>query len=330
MIGIMIFAVLLAGCSGNSQTATVQDYFPLKENVRYVYEGQGNEYAAYTIMNDYLAERKVQQRVDNGGTVLARVLEITDGKLVRLLSKEEAYYRENLLDERTESEILLMEPLIKGTSWNTSDSRTRTITETAAKVTTPSGNYEALEVTTQGPNGVTKDYYAKNIGLVKSVFTFEGNEITSSLSKIEEDQALKQTVSFFYPDAQEDKIYYTDKEISFKTNDITRSVLETAYKENAKTNLAKVFSANTKINSLYLNQDGMVYIDLSEAFMTEMNAGSGYESMILQSIANTFGKYYNADKVVLTVDNKLYESGHIVMEKGEFIQVELDDIKQAP
>jgi len=68
-----------------------------------------------------------------------------------------------------------------------------------------------------------------------------------------------------------------------------------------------------------------VYIDLNQAFLTEMNAGSGYEAMILQSIANTFGQYYNAQKVYLTIDNKLYESGHISMKKGEFIKVKVED-----
>ena len=46
-----------------------------------------------------------------------------------------------------------------------------------------------------------------------------------------------------------------------------------------------------------------------------MNAGSGGENLILQSIVNTFGNYYGVEKVCLTVDNKPYESGHIVLEK---------------
>ena len=45
-----------------------------------------------------------------------------------------------------------------------------------------------------------------------------------------------------------------------------------------------------------------------------MNAGAGGENLILQSIVNTFGNYYG-EKVYLTVDNKPYESGHIVLEK---------------
>jgi len=65
---------------------------------------------------------------------------------------------------------------------------------------------------------------------------------------------------------------------------------------------------------LSLNEDeNIVCIDLNTAFLTEMNAGSEYESMILQSIANTFGQYYDSNKVILTIDNQLYSSGHILL-----------------
>ena len=46
----------------------IEDYYPMKENTRYVYEGTGNEYAPYNVMIDYVKESKVQQRIDNGGT----------------------------------------------------------------------------------------------------------------------------------------------------------------------------------------------------------------------------------------------------------------------
>lgn len=307
------------------QLLKIEDYYPIKENIKYVYEGKGNEYASYSVYIDYTSEDKVQQRVDNGGTVMAKVVELKNGKITRLLSREEAYYRENLLETKgNEEEVLLMEPLINGTTWKLKDSRIRTINGTSVNITTPSGNYKAIEVVTEGSNNKTIDYYAKNVGLVKSVFISSETEITSSLSKIEENVSLIEKISFFYPNVNDDKIYYKNKDISFKTNDITRQVLESAYKEPINNNFGKVFSKNTKINSLYLNKDTMVYIDLNKDFVTEMNAGSGYESMILQSIANTFGKYYNSEKVILTIDDNTYESGHIVMGKWEYIKVKYD------
>ena len=56
-----------------------------------------------------------------------------------------------------------------------------------------------------------------------------------------------------------------------------------------------------------------------------MNAGSGYESMILQCITNTLGIYYGVTKVYLTVEDKPYSSGHIIMKKGQAFIVNLKD-----
>lgn len=305
-----------------TKSITIEDYYPIEKNVRYVYEGKGNEYASYDVYIDYATEHKVQQRIDNGGTVLARIVEIKNGKLIKTYSRGETYYRESLLNsENGEEEVLLMEPLKKGTSWKLKDSKVRTITNLSADVSTPSGNYQAIEVTTKGPDGETLDYYVKGIGLVKTLFHSYGMEVSSSLSKIEKNVPFVQNIQFYYPNINDDELYYVSKEVSFHTNDITKMVLAQAYKENVPDTVNTVFSKNTKINSLYLNQDNNLYIDLNKAFLTEMVAGSGLERMILQSIVNTFGHYYGVEKVYLTIDNQLYESGHISLNKGEFLTV---------
>ena len=107
------------------QALKIEDYFPIKENAHYIYQGMGNEYAAYDVYIDYTSEGKVQQRVDNGGTVISKVIELKEGKLTKLYSRAEAYYRENLLKSKGEEEILLMEPIEKGTSWKLKDSQSK-------------------------------------------------------------------------------------------------------------------------------------------------------------------------------------------------------------
>ena len=310
---------------------SLKDYFPLRENTRYIYEGKGNEYAAYDVYVDYTSENRIQQRISNGGTVLVKIIEIEGGKLTKLYSRAEAYYRENLLKTtEVDEEVLLMEPLVVGTKWTLADGRSRSITSVGSDVTTPAGVYKAIEVTTTGPNDKTVDYYAKDVGLVKSVFAPGENEVTSTLAKIEEDVKLTQSISFFYPNIDDSMLYFVNKEIGFKTNDITRKVLESAYKLPVPEGhgLGKVFSENTLINSLYLNKDGMVYIDLNSKFMTEMNAGSMYEGMILQSVTNTFCKYYGANRIILTIDNKFYESGHFMFEKGDYLVADYETSKE--
>ena len=66
----------------------------------------------------------------------------------------------------------------------------------------------------------------------------------------------------------------------------------------------------------------MVYVDLSFEYLSEMSAGAGYEAMMLQCIANTFGNYYGVNRVLLTIANQQYSSGHIYLEKFEYLKVD--------
>ena len=305
---------------------TIKDYFVYKENTKYVYEGQGNEYASYTVFIDYKSGNRVQLRSNNGGTETVKVLENQDGELRILLSRGESYYRENLTQVANGNmEILLKEPLLVGTSWTLSDSRKRFISNLEVNQTTPLGSYKTLEVTTEGKEGKTLDYYAPNIGLVKSVFTSNGVEVSSTLTRLETNVPLTQTVRFYYPNSNVDKLYFVNKQLSFNTNDITKIIFENAFKDLPKGDVAKVLGPNVKIKSLYLNKDNRAYIDFTKEFLSEMNAGSSYESLILQSITNTIGTYYGVDKVYLTIEDNPYVSGHIAMKKGEFFTVNLSN-----
>lgn len=307
----------------------LSSYYPLKENTRYIYQGNGNEYAPFNSYMDYKKGNKAQFRVDNGGTVLAEVIEVTNNEIRKVLSTAEAYYREDLLREGVENdkrkpitEVLLKAPLKKDNSWKLEDGSTRTITNLSADVSTPLGNYKAIEVTRKGDSpGKSIEYYAKGVGLVKTMYVSEEMEVSSTLEKIEEDAKLTQNIRFFFADVDDEKLHYVERDVDFKTNDISRIKLQEAYKNALKDKDATVLTKNTKINYLYLNQDGMVYIDLSKDFIEEMNAGSGYESQILDSVATTFGYYYGAQNVVLTIDGGDYESGHIVLEKGDHLEV---------
>lgn len=312
------------------ETLTIKDYYPFQNNVVYKYEGEGNEYASYNIYTDFLEDNRVQLRSNNGGSESVKVLEIKDGELIKILSKDECYYRENLINSAEDKgEILLKEPLTKGTEWMISDNRKRYISNSDVAISTPTGDYKALEVTTEGDGDATLDYYVRDVGLVKTIYTTNGStNVTSTLSKIEENTPFKQTIKLFYPNADKDVIYALDKEISFNTNDVTRNKLETAVKEVTQEKYDPLISANTKINSLYLNKDKVVDIDFSKELISEMNAGAAYESMILQCIANTVGTYYGVNEVYITVDGNPYKSGHISMKKGETIAVKLDKVKE--
>jgi len=308
---------------------TVNRLYPFEGDIYKVYEGKGNEFAGYDVYVDFVQSDRIQLRENNGGTEIVRVLEKKDGMLKEIIFEPETYYKENFLSKEANTDrILLMEPIAAGTTWK-NENETNTITAVDKEVVTPYGTYLAVEVTRVTKNEKDEytniDYYAEDMGLVKSLNIGAGYEVSSSLQKVEMNAVQKKVVNFYYPNAMDERIFLYRKEIQFTTNDIPRNLIIDAYKELPK-EAAPVLTPNTKVNYLYLNEDGMVYVDLSRDFMNEMNAGAGYESLILQSLANTFGDYYGTDKVMLTIDGETYESGHIMLRKFEPLKVNYDSI----
>lgn len=309
---------------------TVDAFYPMQADVEYVYKGEGNEFAAYNRFVDFISEdgSRIQTRSNNGGTETVRVIEIKDGKITVIKTLHECYYRDNLLDSEPDEavEILLMEPLVKGTTWTLADGRKRYISDTDIEVTTPLGKYRALELTTEGKDSITKDYYAAGIGPIKTVFNSSGYEVISELDELKQNAAYTMNIDVFYPGV-DSNIYVQPVSLSFKTGDITRIILqEKLSMETVNEDLLALASSNTGINSMYLGADGIAYIDFSKELVTEMNVGAGYEGLILQAITNTVGNYYATEEVYITVDGKPYESGHLLMMEGETSRVDMSRV----
>ncbi|CDF59403.1 GerMN domain-containing protein [Thermobrachium celere] len=307
---------------------TVKDLFPFNENVYMKYQGIGNEFAEHQTYVDYIAGDRIQIRDITPGTTLAKIYEIKNGELRLISSREEYYYRENLLNtQNTSYDVLLKEPIENGTSWTTKDGLKRYISNTQAKISTPSGEYTAVEVITEGNDYKLYDYYVKELGHVKTVFKTGSTTIETNLEKIEKNVPYIQTIKFYYPDFNKEKLAFKEEKISLKTNENIDKIIESYLKNPPKEELNKVFSKNTKINKLYLNNSqNKVYIDVSKEFVQEMNAGSSLESMILQSLVNTLGNYYNVDKVYISVEGKPYESGHIAITENEVFYVDYKNV----
>lgn len=300
----------------------VLDYFPYRENKQYFYEGEGNEYAAFWSYEDYQDKDsgRIQLRTDNGGTQTVQVLEGNTSSISVVVSKEENYYRDNILKINSveEPEILLMGPLEKGTKWTLPDGRKRYISETEKEISVPLGKFTAIEVTTEEKGGETKEYYAKDIGLIKREYHSDGLVITSSLKEVKE-TPLEQKLTLYYPGGNE-KVQKEEETLRFYTNDITRLKMQEVFREKHGAGQGLI-SLKTSLNSLYKGTDGIVYADFSKELISGMNAGAGLEQLTLQSIADTLGDYYGAKEVYLTVDQKPYESGHILLKSGETLKV---------
>ena len=162
------------------------------------YDGEGNEYATFDVYVDYVSDDTIQFRTNNGGSELIEVIKKNSDNLTRNLFRGEVYYRENLTSkEDVDKDIILKDPVKKGTTWALPEGGNRTITDVEVSVSTPIGNYDTIEVTTSGNDGETKEYYAKDLGLVKREFIQEGFRITSTLSNVDKDVSHVQTVRFY-------------------------------------------------------------------------------------------------------------------------------------
>jgi len=142
---------------------------------------------------------------------------------------------------------------------------------------------------------------------------------------------LKETIKFFYPDFLNDRLVYINKEVELYTNQDIKSVIEEKLKnvpENSQ--LTKPLSENTRLLYIII-EDPMsdiidhLVVDFSKELVTEMNAGSSLEGMILQSITNTFCRYYQTAQVQITLEGNLYESGHFLLKPDEYFTVDLEN-----
>ena len=341
LIVFLIPVFILAGCGKgksddtkkpntsdeNKVTYTIKDFYPFKENIKMKYEGIGNEYAGRTIYTDFIKDNRIQNRIVTGGTTSAQVLEIKDGELRLIASRGEVYQRENIIDiENKNYEVLLKEPIAKGTTWSLPNGSKRYISDLEKEIETPAGKFKALEVTTESTDYTSYDYYVLNKGFVKSVYKAAGMEVITTLESISENAPVVQTIKFYYPNYAEDKTYFVKKTINFNTNEELIPVLEKNFKETPNKDLNRLMGENVKINKVTFDAENFtVKIDFSDNFVKEMNAGSGLEMAILKCITNTLADYFNVDKAIITLDGKPYSSGHIYMKENETVKIELKD-----
>lgn len=310
------------------------DYFPLTPDVFLDYDGTGNEYVPMTVWVEYVTDETIQMSYDNGGTEVHRLYRISEGQVRQIASLPELYVREDLsLREPDEAgEVLLQAPLMAGTSWTLNDGRIRRISALDVPVTTPAGDFSALEVTTDSDSGVMKQYYAPGVGLVQMTFTGD-YEISQVLRQRLVPRYRSVPMTFYYGrlTARDSEMVSKTIDAEFRTNIGIREVLTRYFREPAAPDLPPLISQNTVINDVRLDPVmGVVTIDFSPELVTEMNAGSTFEALVIRSIVNTVGMAYGVEQVAITLDQRPYESGHIAIGPGEYFGVDLDGVIQLP
>ncbi len=330
---VMVSLILASACGSTEDPSTeetshltdvdVTDFFPFYPDTIFTYEGTGSEYADQIIYFDYIDDQQAQRRIQSAGTTIGQVIHAKDGKIVVRFTKEGFYSFYPLLDEESNrSEVLLMEPLENGTEWELEDGRKRSITDVQASISTPYGDFDAIEVTTESDESVHRSYYAQGIGFVKSKFeSSNGSEpIITELASMEENASWEANLRVYYPEWEKELSVYKDFSVSLYTNESIEAML-TKYLQQPPPmdTAAAVLQDNVEIKHIdRQSEKQQITIDFNSG-ITEVGMGSDFESQMLQCIVNTVGQYYQADRVVITVEGGPYETGHYFLGPDDYL-----------
>lgn len=201
---ILSLALLLIGCSDVSNTETLNNtsgveqqtpeqaalasYFPPDGSTAY-FQGEGNEFASFTLETTYIDTQHIAQVEDNGGVTFLKIYRITD-MAIELVYKEVIDGNPKLPSSQEVAslpvmETILQKPLTVGHRFNG-----WTIQSTTASIKIGTTDYrDVIQLTRTIDTLTTTKYFAKNIGLIRIEDTMvTHNEepfiITSTLQKI--------------------------------------------------------------------------------------------------------------------------------------------------
>lgn len=324
------------GSQDETDTDLNQDltaWMPRLDNVKYQYEGVGNEYAEFNWYPQFNQDNYYQITKNNGGTIQVEIYEYRTDEIVRVFQQGETYFRDNFseigtfADEMTE-EIVLQKPIEVGHSWE-SNGTTYEITAVDFDITVPADTYKTIEVTaTFEDNNTVKRYYAAGVGLVAEIYEDGEFVIESNLATIEENATETIPLSVYVPDEQAMGMDKVNTEIELSTNDPARVALQELFSgQHPDYPEINILPEGTEIQYLFLNNDRIVEVDVSGEF-ENMNAGSTGELFFIYTLVNTLSQYYGTDEVLLTVDGEPYSGAHMVLREGETLQFDQEMVNE--
>ena len=273
----------------HTNTTGIADYFPLKQNTHMVYEVSGAESSTVETYTEYTDDKSIQIKSIGANDFYPIVYSLKTGSEIdEIVFPDQELFRVNKLDDadkalsdKSNFNVILKAPIAIGNTWTDKGAK-YTITSTNADINTPLGNFKAVEVTKIQPKTSSamnsKEYYVKDIGLVKSIIIDPSGKVVSerALKKIDYDKPFELKYTIYYcPKGAHEKspgtplAYTISKE--YKTNedmknalDTINNLLKTPPKEVTNNNgLAAVLSNNDKINSINI-KDNKVTIDLKD------------------------------------------------------------------
>ena len=152
------------------------------------------------------------------------------------------------------------------------------------------------------------------------------SENTNETTNKDEDEVVSKNAKIYYYDVVTDKIVYLSTTIEIKDKEVATALLN-ELKKSPTEDISAAINEEITLKSANVDKNNdSITLDFSSNFVEAQNLGSGAETSTLQAIANTFGEYFDVTKVIITIDGKPYSSGHILMNEGEGLTVNLNDV----
>lgn len=179
-----------------AQIDSWERYLALQPGRYSSYSGKGIEYAAFNQEVTYAHPPLYQVEEESAGTTVVYVYLIWEDDIYTIYHEGEFYEDKNILPtlmdeagthrpdkllEYHEGELLFQGPIEVGQSWQ-SGQRQVEITAILEEMQVSAGNFsKVVKIKKSGAEGVTYEYYALNIGMLKSLTDFDGDQIISEL-----------------------------------------------------------------------------------------------------------------------------------------------------
>lgn len=169
MLLVIILAMMLGSCDKEENYDSVEDYMPSKKMIKTFYD-EAEEMNRVHRYDLYLGN-KIQVKYKDKYTKTVIIYLLDENKLsLGAYFDIDGEFQYDYITTTGEyvNEPELIGPIKVGTMFK-SEGANAEITRTDVEVTTPAGVFNTFEVTYRYPNKVYRDYYAKDIGVVRTV-----------------------------------------------------------------------------------------------------------------------------------------------------------------
>lgn len=316
---------------------TLADFCP-SENlyISYLLSPEEKQQESYLEFRRQREDYETLQRryLSSGQEPYVEVVAYNAGEIVQRYRREGVGYTYDFTGRSEDERILLQEPIQLGAGWDIEDGQSE-ITAVGQLVTLPMGEVRVVEVSSRFENGQQERMlFMEDVGMVAHYIYDENQKLISGQEAAEYESGRKfnQMIRFFYADyANADgKIYYRSLEVPVDVNPSMGKIFRDLLQKAPSDSTLLPLSQGINIKNITL-RGRSVYINFSDELgymVDQLNLNRMVEPAFLQALVNTFGEYYQANKVYLQIEGEPYASKFRVWTEDDYLSPDLSNVER--